>query len=760
MALIKYQDFAQTTTGDALRNVSVTVKTYPGNVQLSLWADSAGTVPRLNPVTTDDNGLYWFYVPGGRYTLIIAGAGVTPLVLTDVIVCADPATGGGGGGGGGSGNRGTTTITGLVFNDPAFADANCALINAACAAFADGDYGYVSLPAGGGQSLHIGDPGITINTNKVGLFDGQDVQMYCAAMTSATTIAMQIVGSSQDKEKDTTVLQNFRLETDGRPSELHTQDGIVLGLNSCRTMLRNVQVRQFKKNIVHRGPNCYLVQFRDVHSLRCQQWGFLVEDVDSNSGERFSWIGGIISDGTGQTPAGASIGGDNATWDGFFSHVSIDNNGGNLYGNGVPIFRASRGRWHFDNCHFEERYEFEPWFIGNSIGSTGTNGTLTITNCYFIQPGVLAASGITGYFSLTDRWTVILDNPYMINMRPASNVLVVPRLNNAGTPVLTWPNFKMKNWSWTGGTGASGRTSTLCYDITDTDSARQFNNMYDPLFELAGLNDSDPELTVFYDDIRIVQDNLPLTSTTSSSTMGLFVTNATAFEGTQCLRVGLIGGVVGSRAFSIIKPVVPGRQYVFNCVYKISAGGTGLFNVNPGWRASLDMARARETVYRKAVTFDNVLLPAGSYGSLLATVTVPGAAKGDTVEIYNRGPTTSGFDAAGVQFFGNVTATGTVKIYALNLAAASVNLASSTYEIVVSHPVNYHIDGGNPGAELPVATFTPSDAAWRFINLPQQQPWLAPEWAAFLELRFELQLIDAAAGSLYLDAMLLQTWSY
>jgi len=61
--------------GQACQGVLIYVLTQPANTitltpLASLFSDSSGTVPLANPVTSDGNGNYFFYVASGTYTLV------------------------------------------------------------------------------------------------------------------------------------------------------------------------------------------------------------------------------------------------------------------------------------------------------------------------------------------------------------------------------------------------------------------------------------------------------------------------------------------------------------------------------------------------------------------------------------------------------------------------------------------------------------------------------------------------------------------
>jgi hypothetical protein len=83
----------QSSTGAAVGGASVTVKTYPGGVNATLYSDN-GVTPLGNPVTANTQGEYAYYAANGRYTESITGVGFTPETNTDVVLLLDPADSG------------------------------------------------------------------------------------------------------------------------------------------------------------------------------------------------------------------------------------------------------------------------------------------------------------------------------------------------------------------------------------------------------------------------------------------------------------------------------------------------------------------------------------------------------------------------------------------------------------------------------------------------------------------------------------------
>ena len=81
----KFQDVIIDPAGNALPGVSVTVKHFSTGTVATLYSDNALT-PLPNPVVTDPNGHFFFYAEQGRYSLDLAGGGVTPKTVTDLWV--------------------------------------------------------------------------------------------------------------------------------------------------------------------------------------------------------------------------------------------------------------------------------------------------------------------------------------------------------------------------------------------------------------------------------------------------------------------------------------------------------------------------------------------------------------------------------------------------------------------------------------------------------------------------------------------------
>lgn len=86
----KYFNNVTDARGNALSNVSVTVKTLAG-ATATIYSDNSVTT-RVNPITTDVNGYFEFYAADGRYSLTITGNGISTTIITDILL-EDPADG-------------------------------------------------------------------------------------------------------------------------------------------------------------------------------------------------------------------------------------------------------------------------------------------------------------------------------------------------------------------------------------------------------------------------------------------------------------------------------------------------------------------------------------------------------------------------------------------------------------------------------------------------------------------------------------------
>ncbi|MDX1505422.1 MAG: glycosyl hydrolase family 28-related protein, partial [Spongiibacter sp.] len=72
-ALARFQRTLTDTTGNVRDGVSVTIRDESSGAVAPLYSDKAGTVAIVNPVTTDSNGFFAFYVAPGRYRIQATG---------------------------------------------------------------------------------------------------------------------------------------------------------------------------------------------------------------------------------------------------------------------------------------------------------------------------------------------------------------------------------------------------------------------------------------------------------------------------------------------------------------------------------------------------------------------------------------------------------------------------------------------------------------------------------------------------------------
>lgn len=67
-------------TGKAVENATVLMKSYPGGVVSTLYSDASGLTPIANPVLTDENGYFEFYLADGHYTQVITTTSATKTI--------------------------------------------------------------------------------------------------------------------------------------------------------------------------------------------------------------------------------------------------------------------------------------------------------------------------------------------------------------------------------------------------------------------------------------------------------------------------------------------------------------------------------------------------------------------------------------------------------------------------------------------------------------------------------------------------------
>lgn len=74
----------QDVAGNAIRGASVLVKTYPGGVNATLYADD-GVTPIANPLTTDSTGQAYAKAANGHYSKTVSKTGITTETTNDII---------------------------------------------------------------------------------------------------------------------------------------------------------------------------------------------------------------------------------------------------------------------------------------------------------------------------------------------------------------------------------------------------------------------------------------------------------------------------------------------------------------------------------------------------------------------------------------------------------------------------------------------------------------------------------------------------
>lgn len=90
-----YNTIVNAQTGVPVAGAQVTVKTNPGGVVATIYSDN-GVTPTSNPVSTDGNGLFFFYAADGHYDLVVSYSGATQVTVTDQILFDNTATTGAG----------------------------------------------------------------------------------------------------------------------------------------------------------------------------------------------------------------------------------------------------------------------------------------------------------------------------------------------------------------------------------------------------------------------------------------------------------------------------------------------------------------------------------------------------------------------------------------------------------------------------------------------------------------------------------------
>jgi hypothetical protein len=82
----KYFDSVADTSGKPVNGAKVQVYNYGTTTASSIFADAAGTVTLVNPVTTDTTGYFEFYAADGHYSLSISGTNIGGKVISDILL--------------------------------------------------------------------------------------------------------------------------------------------------------------------------------------------------------------------------------------------------------------------------------------------------------------------------------------------------------------------------------------------------------------------------------------------------------------------------------------------------------------------------------------------------------------------------------------------------------------------------------------------------------------------------------------------------
>ena len=81
----KYQDVVLKYNGAIVPNATVTVQSFPGAVNSTIYSDN-GITTTTNPLTSGPDGTFSFYAADGRYQLVITGLGIGPTTRSDILL--------------------------------------------------------------------------------------------------------------------------------------------------------------------------------------------------------------------------------------------------------------------------------------------------------------------------------------------------------------------------------------------------------------------------------------------------------------------------------------------------------------------------------------------------------------------------------------------------------------------------------------------------------------------------------------------------
>ncbi|MCK1543264.1 hypothetical protein IVB12_15215 [Bradyrhizobium sp. 179] len=78
MTMARYDQTVQDTAGNVIAGATVEVRSeIPGQPLAALYTDRDGTISAGNPLTTDSNGEFGFYCPGGFYKIVVTSGVLT-----------------------------------------------------------------------------------------------------------------------------------------------------------------------------------------------------------------------------------------------------------------------------------------------------------------------------------------------------------------------------------------------------------------------------------------------------------------------------------------------------------------------------------------------------------------------------------------------------------------------------------------------------------------------------------------------------------
>lgn len=166
----KYFSNVANRKGVAVAGALIAVTTLSGS-SAALFLDN-GVTPRTTALLTDANGYFEFYAPDGRYTVRVTGDGITPLMLTDILL-EDPV------------DNAMTNIITAPLNQSPNANFNFAIENV-------GAVERLGLPALANLLTPYFAPG-PVGPN---IFDSATLAEYTAAIANAANGSKRMAGAS------------------------------------------------------------------------------------------------------------------------------------------------------------------------------------------------------------------------------------------------------------------------------------------------------------------------------------------------------------------------------------------------------------------------------------------------------------------------------------------------------------------------------------------------------------------------------------